>query len=307
MDDVVQKGLANKRESKYVEFKEAFDPGSAEAWCELIKDIIAISNTGGGVIIIGLSSTGGPSGKDIAPVLGLDPATVTDRIHKYTGYQFTEFEITGCEKDGSKLAAFRVFETPDPIIFLNPGTYDIGGGKQKTTFSKGTLYFRHGAKSEPGNTDDLRAVIQRRLESIRREWIQGVRKVVQAPPGAEVTVLPTEVVHSNLPGATPIRIVDDPKAPAYRIVDPGNTHPHRQKELIQATNKQLPKEGRINTHDILAVRRVYGIDSKEEFCYKPRFGSPQYSEGLVSWLIEQYNGDRDFFTKARQRYRTGDF
>src|SRR2546430_2024549 len=108
MDDIVQKGLAAKRESKSVEFKEGFDPGSAEAWCELIKDIIAISNSGGGIIIIGLSNIGTPSGRDVAPVLGLDPATVTDRVHKYTGYQFTEFEITECEKDRSKLAAIRV-------------------------------------------------------------------------------------------------------------------------------------------------------------------------------------------------------
>jgi hypothetical protein len=32
--------------------------------------------------------------------------------------------------------------TANPIVFSKPGTYDIGGGKQKTAFSAGTVYFQ---------------------------------------------------------------------------------------------------------------------------------------------------------------------
>jgi predicted HTH transcriptional regulator len=105
MDSILQKGLTAKRESKYVEFKEEFDPTSAEAMCELIKDMVAVANSGGGVIIIGLRSNGTATGSDVSGVLGLDPAVVTDRVHKYTGYQFNEFEIIDCEKDGVKLVS----------------------------------------------------------------------------------------------------------------------------------------------------------------------------------------------------------
>ncbi len=54
MTDLVDKGLAAKRESKYLDFKSSFNPDSAGEWCELIKDIVAMANTGGGIIIIGL-------------------------------------------------------------------------------------------------------------------------------------------------------------------------------------------------------------------------------------------------------------
>lgn len=42
--------LAAKRESKHVEFKESFDPTASADWCELIKDVVAIGNSGGGYL-----------------------------------------------------------------------------------------------------------------------------------------------------------------------------------------------------------------------------------------------------------------
>src|ERR1700745_3001494 len=40
-----------KRESKTVDFKTAFDPDRASDWCELIKDMVAVANSGGGTIL----------------------------------------------------------------------------------------------------------------------------------------------------------------------------------------------------------------------------------------------------------------
>jgi len=48
MPDLIQKALTAKRESKSVEFKETFDPTSPGDWCEVVKDIVAIANSGGG-------------------------------------------------------------------------------------------------------------------------------------------------------------------------------------------------------------------------------------------------------------------
>ncbi|KPJ64660.1 hypothetical protein AMJ44_12345, partial [candidate division WOR-1 bacterium DG_54_3] len=100
-----------------------------------------------------------------------------------------------------------------PIVFRKPGTYDIGSGKQRTAFSVGTVYFRHGAKSEPGTSDDIRRVIERQLDNIRKSWIKGVRKVVRAPEGSQVvTVLPSSRMSTSLLQATTVRAVKDPKA-----------------------------------------------------------------------------------------------
>lgn len=47
MSQLLDKGLKAKRESKFVDFKRSFNPAEGGEWCELIKDIVAMANTGG--------------------------------------------------------------------------------------------------------------------------------------------------------------------------------------------------------------------------------------------------------------------
>lgn len=302
MSELVDKGLKAKRESKYVDFKRSFNPASAGEWCELIKDMVAMANSGRGVILIGLDNGGVPSKEDVQPVLNIDHATLVDKIRKYTGYQFSDIEIHEAKKQGEQVAVFEISGVKVPLVFQNVGTYEVSPGKQKTAFSRGTVYFRHGAKSEPGTTEDIRKVIERQLETIRSEWLDGVRKVVTAPQGSAVTVFSGEVKESKSPGATPIRLVDDPDAPGYRLIDHDTTYPHRQTELIDVVNGMLPEAIKINTYDILAVRRTHGIGGDPRYCHKPKFGSLQYSDAFAKWIVEEHKKNSDFFKKAREKH-----
>ena len=63
MTDLISKALAATSESKHIEFKQSFDPNSQANWCEIVKDIVAIAISGGGVMIFGLTSSGEPSGE----------------------------------------------------------------------------------------------------------------------------------------------------------------------------------------------------------------------------------------------------
>jgi hypothetical protein len=175
--------------------------------------------------------------------------------------------------------------------------------KQKRAFGRGTVYFRHGAKSEPGNSNDLRRVIERELEKIRKSWLGNIRRVVRAPVGSHVQVLPPRVVESDLPNAVPIRVVEDPNAPAYRKVDYDHTHPYRQKKIIELVNQRLGNKKTVNSYDILSVRKVHKIHEKPEYYHKPKYSTPQYSEDFVDWLVKQYERDPSFFEMARQKYR----
>ena len=304
-DPAVAKALGARRESKAVEFKSEFDPASRGAWCEILKDIVAVANSGGGVIVFGAEGAGRPSGADVRGVLGLDPAEVTDKIHAYTGVHFADVEIIDATKDGHQLAMLVVRASETPIVFTKAGTYDPGGGRQKTAFSKGTVYFRHGAKSEPGTTADLAGALERRLALIRQEWLSGVRRVVQAPPGSRLSVLPPEIRASDSPDAIPIRVVDDPSAPAYRIVDPDRTHPFRQKELIAEVRKRLPKGTVFNQFDVQAIRKTMPDANVARFRHQPRYGSPQYSIEFADWIVDQSEQDSRFFQQVRDRSRAG--
>ena len=298
---LIEKATASKRESKTIEFKESFDTNSSQDWCEVIKDIVAIANSGGGIIVFGLKSDGVPSSIDCTGILHLDSALITDKINKYTDCHFQDFEIEEMDKGGHKLAGLIIYESRIPMVFTKPGTYPIADSKQKNAFSQGTVYFRHGAKSEPCNSNDLKDVIERNLEQIKTSWLGNIRKVVSAPIGSKISVLPSTIEASNKPDGTPIRISDDENAPTYKLVDPNTTHPYRGKDILSLLNAEFGIK--LNSFHLQCIRKKFKLDqSRPDHYYKPMFGSPQFSEDFLTWLKESYSNDNSFFEKARAEF-----
>ena len=304
MAAMVEKALGANNESEDVDFKREFNPSSTEDWLEIIKDIVAMANTGGGIILIGINNDGSPSGCDIDCVLAVDPANITNKIYKYTDYQFHEFQIKEFPKNGNRVCALIIGGVAIPLVFIEVGTYPIEGGKQKTAFSKGTIYFRHGAKSEPGTSEDLRRFLDRQLERIKKSWLDGIAKIVEAPAGSKIAVLPPEIKYSSSPQALPIRIVDDPAAPPYYAMKVDDTHPYRQKEVVKLVNERLSGRKTITSHNIICIRRVFNIQTDIKFCYTMNYASPRYSDAFVEWIIEQDEKNDQFFEEAKMKYDT---
>jgi hypothetical protein len=300
---LIEKALSATRETKQIEFKQSFDPNSTPDWCEIIKDIVAMANSGGGVILFGVDNKGLPTGGDVQTVLALDPATLDDKLHSYTEVHFADFEILTLAKDGVAIAALKIGSSEIPLIFVKPGTYAISPTKQTTAFGRGTIYFRHGAKSESGVSDDLRQVLARRLNEVRRQWLTGVTKVVRAPEGSTITVVQSDIIPATA-AATAIRVVDDPSAPEMTLADPNSFYPYRQIDVVEQLHKRIASLQELKSYDILVVRRVFEIDKKKEFVYKPKFASPQYSERFLDWLIQHHSEDHDFFPKARTQFQS---
>lgn len=55
-------------------------PSSPAAWCELVKDIVACANSGGGVLVFGVNNDSSVCGGDLSAVKEMDPATITSKI-----------------------------------------------------------------------------------------------------------------------------------------------------------------------------------------------------------------------------------
>src|SRR5216684_805333 len=91
--DLIAKVQEAQTESADLEFKSGFDPRSQQDWCEVIKDIVAIANFGGGAIVFGVSKDGAPSGADLSGLKATDPAVITDKLFKYLGQQFSAFRL----------------------------------------------------------------------------------------------------------------------------------------------------------------------------------------------------------------------
>ncbi len=288
----LQAAIEHGCESETVEYKASFNPRSSGEWLEILKDVVALANSGGGVIIIGVEDSGALADFDAASLADLDPADLTNKLYKYTGQQFANFEFVAI---ASNLFGIVVKTVAAPIVFVKPGTYDTGADKpkQKTSFSAGTVYFRHGAKSEPGNADDLRWFIERRVEELRKSWLEGIVKVVEAPAGSHIQIVPASVPQASA------HLVNDSSAPAYYRVPIDTTHPFRQKEVVEELNKRLKGAGPIKAFHVQCVRQAHHIDENPNFCYKQHHAATRYTQLFVEWVVEQYKADTGFFKQAK--------
>jgi hypothetical protein len=152
----------------------------------------------------------------------------------------------------------------------------------------GVIYVRRGSKTVAATTADVSKMIDRRVTMVRNAWLSAVRHVVKSDVPA---------------GATqPVRVVTDPRAPAFRLIDHDKTHPFRQKEVLSALRQRMP-ELHITPFDLLAVRKVHDVDARREFVHKPAFGSNQYSVQFVDWLQGQMASDEGFLGAAREEYQ----
>lgn len=305
MDERVEDALLTeiaKGERDRLDFKSGFNPSLTGDWCELIKDVIAMANSSGGRVVIGVNDEGKPSGESVAAFLALDSADIGNKIHKYTGHHFAEFAIERREVGGSEVAVVTIGGVRLPIIFSAPGEYEWPAGKKKSAFNKGTIYFRHGAKSEPGTTEDLRATLERELERVRGFWLDGIAKVVQAPPEAQVQIV-TPTVSLGKEASQVIRLTTKAEGPEFRVVDNDQLYPYRAKELKQRMSEVLGSNV-ASPYDIQLVRKQFAIDENPNFSYKGKFGTRQYSEAFLEWLAEQHRSDGQFFQKVRELARS---
>lgn len=295
----IDAAAAATTESRSVDFKSSFDPSQRGEWCELIKDIVAMANSGGGVIVLGVEDDGSRSTWDTRVLAEIDPAQIVDQLRNFVEGLDDKVVVASVERGGVTLPVLVMSASPVPRVFTNPGNYEKAKGRQGQAFPKGGLYFRHGAKSEPAEQADLTAAMERAIDRVRDKWLGNIRQVMEAPPGSRVEVVTSEVRASVDPAATAIRVVDDSNAPAYRVVSPDDTHPYRQKELVCEVNKRLmgPK---INGFDIQCVRRwLEGDHVHPEYFHVPKYGSKQYSREFADFIVNVCDDDPEFLVKAR--------
>ena len=267
------------RSSKRVALRDSVD------YVELVRDLAAMANSGGGVVVLD-------------GVAGIDEELLHEQLSRYAEPEFEGFSVEPLTRNGRPSVALVVDGVRNaPLVFTRSGR-----ASDHVAFVRGGLYFRRGAKSEPATGADVRDFIRRQLEATRTQWLANIRQVMHAPDGAEVAVVETaERDEEGRP--TLIRLTTDPHAPLYGQVDPDQSHPYRQKEAIREVNARLG-EGTVNAFDVLSVRRVHAIseETRPEFVHVPKFGSPQYSDAFVEWLVAEHERDPQFFGKAKASY-----
>ena len=301
--DLLGEALSATRETRTIDFKSGFETTKTRDWCELVKDILAFSNSGGGVVVVGVNGGGSPIKGAADALIAVDPADVCNKIRSYTGSDFDEFDMIPTNKNGVQVCLLKVGAVAVPLIPIRPGTYEKEPGKQMTAFSVGVVYVRHGAKSEPATTADVARFIERRVREQRRSWLSSIRKVTSAPADAVVTVH-RPIVASDDASAMPVRLTLDPAAPAASLPDYDRTHPHRMTELLKVLNQRISTFGaRITAPSVHTVLEAFGLENNIAYTWKPKYGTRQYTNAFADWLEDRVRKDVRFIVKARNKLR----
>lgn len=292
--------LKDKQETASIEFKSEFD-GSQVAWLEIIKDIVGIANSGGGFILFGFDSQSELSGKDISVLSATDPAVLTDKIHKHTSINFSNFKIIPSKHQNIDVCVLEIGFSDYPIIFNTAGNYQVNG-KTVSAFQVGAVYFRHGAKTEPADNQDLRQFIDRKIDRIRGAWMDGLRQVVEAPEGSTVKIVSAEDTGKNVQD---IHLTHDLSAPVFRIENIDETHPLRGSVICNILNARFKVSNKhIKNFDILCANDYLKINDDYNYIYRQKQSVIKYTPAYLKLLIEKYQQDNNLFVIARSEYNS---
>jgi hypothetical protein len=120
-----------KRSSKRVELDETFDPQTPGVWLELVRDVAAMANSGGGVVVLHGD---------------VEEEQLHEELARYAEPEFESFEVRDIKRGGRPATAIVVEGVANtPLVFTRTGRYRNADGDEHVAFARGGLYFRHGA------------------------------------------------------------------------------------------------------------------------------------------------------------------
>lgn len=263
---VVNERLVFPPEDAEVEYKECAPGSSKELKVDLVKEVVAMANSGGGSIVLGISDHGALVGVDS---LILTEASLRDTLSRYIGSAKIDLRVINREYHEKKIQIVEVEGVRSLIIFEKPGTYPVPGTKnqQNTAFSVGTIYCRNGSKSEPASNRFVESFIRRERQDESEAVISRLLKAARVPEGKHLVV--TELAPEQVAGVR----LDEHGVP----IDPrayDQIYPFRQKELIQ----ELRRRGiQCNSYDIQCMKRVFDLESDVSLTHQNDHASRKYT------------------------------
>ena len=220
-DDPISSTITKKviefgEELSELDFKESFNPESKLDWAKLSKHIIAMANTRGGYIVLGVNDNYRPVGMPKEILNSIDTATLHSKVNRFIEPEIEEIRYRVVKHKNKSFGIIFVPKSSDRTHVIKRNYDCQGEEKNKVThvLSKGHILVRHGAKSEPLNANDLRRIINERLKEYRDFLTAGIRKISSAKIPSEVIIAPKEK------SALKVRITKDKNAPQVRgIID----------------------------------------------------------------------------------------
>ena len=181
-----------KEEDDRADYKLTFDPSDEKHWLGLTKDVSAFSNTFGGYLIFGVTDRSrdfrGLEMK-IAEVLE-DVNNIQQKLNRYLEPHVERIRSKKFELNDKLTVLIYVPQSIGHTHMISKdGAITHPSGEKKIVLRKGTFYVRRSAANHLGDSRDLDAVFERRVDQFRDALVDKVARVVKAPMDSEVFVL----------------------------------------------------------------------------------------------------------------------
>ena len=179
-------------ESKLKDYKIAFAPNDAKARVDLVKNLVAMANAGGGQIIFGRNETETP-GLDDATCTALDSARLDDFVRKYIVPAPMEISHDIQVMDNGRFVlTLTVAAARYPIVMARKGDWKgMDSRKDSSIFLKGDIWTRHSSKTERVHFEDLRQWVERAKRDERERILSRITHLANLPEGTEIQVVPS--------------------------------------------------------------------------------------------------------------------
>jgi hypothetical protein len=256
-DVMVDYLLSRKYEASEFDFKEIISTGRNSDFAKVAKDIFAMSNYGGGYLLLGFRQrpTGGYDPVGLPPEFHVDQAELQEKFNSYAssplaiGYLELERDIEGGARK------FAIIYVPPPTAVLRPtkdGVYTDGRGRTHFAFKAGITLIRRGTQSIVATPEEI-LLAERRVKqadysiSLISGQPDEIEELVYSDL-FEILSLPEFVYASKLAGEIPeiwrpdlsawivhgadITSFDNPERSSLRdSLIPGSTECHRLADL----------------------------------------------------------------------------
>ncbi len=164
--------FAHGGESAKLDYKSEYDPSDTAHKVKLAKHVMAMANTVGGYIVIGVHDDGRREGLGKTTVDRIDEAEVRSQVAGYASVPIPIFVAKPIDYEGQTFAIVTVLPVTHTIVVAIANGDIPDGTKTKTLFRKGDALVRHGSASERWTQNDAEFMLRRIVNARKEEWLR---------------------------------------------------------------------------------------------------------------------------------------
>ena len=173
---------SSRTEFDRLDFKRQFNEDPT-AWIDFVKHIVGIANSGGGVIVVGMTDDGERVGLGSSLLHAFDPTNIANKIRKYAPGAQIRVSYSEIPSYRKKFGFLWVFAGSRVVVFDKSIQYP---GSDKTAIQQGVVYVRRGSATCPATQSEINSAVDRVVSRNVKAFVARIDHIASLPPSAQL-------------------------------------------------------------------------------------------------------------------------